>query len=181
MVGLPCIHHKKKYLPLIKRGNISVKRGSQREDITSYNSINKKRALSFQTIQQIKNKNHCNLYEIYINWMLCYHFSRNIPFDMPIHNSLYSRSCLVVVHSLKCSIHLSKYHAHVPYILFIPPSVSHILHQVHPNHFSSQSSLTFTGMKYSVRHLFKHAFLTNFKLLTIWAPKFPLTYKKSTI
>lgn len=50
-----------------------------------------------------------------------------------------------------------------------------------PNHFSSNNSLTFAGMKFWVRYLFKHAFLTKFKLFGILASKFPLTYKKSTI
>ena len=109
--------------------------------------------------------------------MLSYHFSRNIPSDMPIHTSLYTGSFLIAVHSLHCSIHLSKYYTHVPYIQFIPPSFWHILHQVLPNQFSSPSSLSFTGMKFWVRHLFKHAFLTKFKSLRILVPKFPLTYK----
>jgi hypothetical protein len=118
------------------------------------------------------------LYEIYINCMLCYHFSRNISSDIPIHTSLCTGSCLVAVQSLHC---LPKYYTHLTYIQFIPPSVCHIRHQVLPNYFSSHSSLTFTGMKFWVRHPYKHAFLTKFKWIRILAAKFSPTYKKSTI
>jgi hypothetical protein len=90
--------------------------------------------------------------------MLCYCFSRNTLSDMPIHTSLYTGSCLVVVRSLHCSIHLSKYSTHVLYIHFIPPSVCHTLHQVLHNHFSSRTSLNFKCMKLWVRHPFKHFF-----------------------
>ena len=56
MVGLPHIHNKKRTFATYKKRKHQGKRGSQREDITSYNFINKKRALSFQAIQQIKKK-----------------------------------------------------------------------------------------------------------------------------
>ena len=79
--------------------------------------------------------------------MLCYYFCRNTLSDTPIHTSLYTGSCLVVVCSLHCSIHLFKYSTHVPYIQFIPLSVCHTLHQVLPNHFSSRTSLTFKCIK----------------------------------
>ena len=99
--------------------------------------------------------------------MLSYYFCRNTLSDMPIHTSLYTGSSLVVaIHSLHCSIHLSKYSTHVPYIQFIPLSVWHTLHQVLPNHFSSHTSLTFKCMKIWVR-----CFLTKFKLLSILAPQ----------
>jgi len=112
------------------------------------------------------------MYKIYIDGTLCYHFCRNIPSDMPIHSSLYTGSCLVAVHSSHCSIHLSKYYTHVPYIQFIPPSVCHILHQVLPNHFSSHSSLTFKCMKFWVRHLFKHVFLPSSSYSEFWPQRF---------
>jgi len=101
--------------------------------------------------------------------MLSCYLCRNTLSDMSIHTSLYTGSCLVVVHSLHCSIHLSKYSTHVPYIQFIPLSVWHTLHQVLSNHFPSRTSLTFKCMKIWVR-----CFFTKFKLLTILAPKFPL-------
>lgn len=104
---------KKGHLLLLKRGNISVK-GDPKEKISQVTILLMKEHYHFK--QYNKNKNYCNLYEIYINCMLCYHFSRNIPSDMPIHTSLYTGSCLVTVHSLHCSIQLSKYYTHVCHI-----------------------------------------------------------------
>lgn len=64
----------------------------------------------------------------------------------------------------------------------IYPTISFsYLPQALPNHFSSHSSLTSMGMKFWAIQLFKHAFLTKFKLLRILAPNFPLTYKTSTV
>ena len=79
--------------------------------------------------------------------MLCYYFYSNTLSDMPIHTSLHTTSCLVVAHSLHCSIHLSKYSTHVPYIQFIPPSDCHTLHQVLPNNFFSSTSSDFKSME----------------------------------
>jgi len=55
MVQLPCIHRRKKgHLQLInhKKRTHQCKRGQQREHVTNFNFLNKKkkRALSFQTI-----------------------------------------------------------------------------------------------------------------------------------
>jgi len=104
--------------------------------------------------------------------MLCYYFCSNTLSDMPIHTSLHTGSCLVAVRSLHCSIHLSKYSTHVPYIQFIPPSVCHTLHQVLPDYFSSRTSLTFKCMKFWVRHPFKHVFLPSSSYSQFWPPTF---------
>jgi len=56
MVGLPHIHNKKRTFATYKKRKHQCKKGSQTEDITNYNFINKKEHYHFKQYNKLKTK-----------------------------------------------------------------------------------------------------------------------------
>ena len=120
-------------------------------------------ASTLQDDAQCNSIKHNHHHSLQLNF--CYQVQTTVV-SHDAHPSSYSSVASTLYPTLVFNAYLLPTHP----VQFFTPSVCHIL-QVLPNHFSSYRSLTFTGMKFWATRLFKHAFLTKFKL-QFWRPSF---------